>query len=247
MPPYNAGSHMPDPLPILLMTRPEPESRKFIADLRARGTGGFRPVISPLIGIRYTNQLPDLSDHAAVILTSRHSVAALLAGGADCSGPAFTVGKATAAAARAAGFDVQTADGDAEDLFDLIAQSDVRGPLLHLRGTHSRGNLASRLTQTGIMTREAVIYDQPELPLSSEAKHALDGKLPVVAPVFSPRTAALLATHLGQAPLSVAAMSESVAKAMSSRHINAVRIAVRPDAEAMLSVTIDMLGLHGCL
>lgn len=238
---------MPDVIPILLMTRPAPESGRFVADLEAMGAGPFQPIIAPLIGITPAGAIPDLSDYGAVILTSRHAVRALLDAGTPCTGPAFAVGDATAEAARAAGFDVTSAGGDAETLVAMIRRKAPLGRLVHLRGTHSRGDIAGQLSAGGIPTDEAVIYDQPALPLSQEAELALQGPVPVVAPLFSPRTAALLASHKVRAPLSVAAMSESVAKAVASLHIMELRIAKRPDATAMLSATADLiLTLRSC-
>lgn len=232
---------MTDAMPILLMTRPEPESQRFVADLRARGAGPFQAVISPLIGISFGAGMVDLAHLSGVILTSRHAVAALIKAGVACSGRAYVVGGATSRAAAEAGFEVVDADGDAEALIALITRHAPSGPLLHLRGTHSRGNIAERLSKAGLNMTEQVVYDQPALPLSEPALQALAGQTPVVAPLFSPRTAALLATYKVQAPLSVAAMSESVAKAAGSLHVEENCVAARPAAVEMLVVTADLL------
>lgn len=232
---------MTDATPILLMTRPEPESQRFVADLQARGAGPFRALISPLIGISYSADMPDLAQVSAVILTSRHAVAALVAAGVPCTGRAYAVGGATSRAAAEAGFDVVDADGDAEALIALITARAPEGQLLHLRGTHSRGEVAERLSEAGLKVVEQVVYDQPAQPLSEQAVQALAGQTPVVAPLFSPRTAALLAGYPIQAPLSVAAMSESVAKAFGSLHIRDNCVAARPAAVEMLAVTAGLL------
>lgn len=232
---------MTDMIPILLMTRPAPESGSFVADLEALGAGPFRPIVAPLIGITSVGAIPELSGYGAVVLSSRHAVRTLQDAGARCSGPAYVVGDATAEAARSAGFDVMSAGRDAEALVAMIRRDAPQGPLVHLRGTHSRGDIAGQLSAGGIPTDEAVIYDQPALPLSQEAQEALQGPVPVIAPLFSPRTARLLAGHTVRAPLSVAAMSESVAKAVASLHIMELKIAQRPDAPAMLTATADLI------
>jgi uroporphyrinogen-III synthase len=160
---------------------------------------------------------------------------------------AFAVGDATRDAAMNAGFVVHSADGDADALIALIRDSNAKGPLIHLRGVHSRGNIAARLTFAGIKTDESVIYDQPELPLNADAIQAIEGKQPVVAPLFSPRTAALLAAYGVKAQLSVAAMSESVAKAAAPLHIRHERWAPRPALIEMQSLTAELLREASCL
>lgn len=227
--------------PILLMTRPAPDSRRFVEDVRAMVDVSFRAVISPLLGISYREPPDGLDQYAGVVLTSRHAVAALQASGAACGGLAFAVGDATRDAAQTAGFSVHSADGDADALIALIRDSKVKGPLIHLRGVHSRGDIAARLTAAAIETDESVIYDQPELPLNADAMQAIEGEQPVVAPLFSPRTAALLAAYGVKAPLSVAAMSESVAKAAAPLHIRHERRAPRPALIEMQSLTAELL------
>ena len=80
--------------------------------------------MQPLLAIRpLSPALPDLGGFAALAFTSRNGVSAF----ADLTPwrdrPVFTVGEATAQAAREAGFsDVQSADGAVDDLVALIAR-----------------------------------------------------------------------------------------------------------------------------
>jgi uroporphyrinogen-III synthase len=117
-----------------------------------------------------------------------------------------------------------------------------KGPLLHLRGQHARGDVAARLTAGGVGTVERVVYDQRARPLSEEAGAVLGGAAPVVAPVFSPRSAALLA-QVGRvvAPLAIAAISPAAAEA--ARPLGALRtvIADHPDGAAMIALTCRLL------
>ncbi|KUF10190.1 uroporphyrinogen-III synthase [Pseudoponticoccus marisrubri] len=234
--------------PVLLMTRPEPAAREVIAALRARGLD-FRAVISPLIGIAVTGPLPDTAGLRGLVITSANGVRAWCALGGPRDLPVFAVGDATARTAREAGMVADSAGGDAAALVARLSAQRPAAPLCHLRGRHARGDVAARLSAAGIETREAVIYDQPEQPLSAEARAALDGDSPVVAPLYSPRTATLMAQMLAarppKAPLCVAAMSETVAKPLAALHNRSLRIAARPDSDAMLDAVAGLLA-DGC-
>lgn len=227
---------MPQTTPILLMTRPEAASRRFVAMLAGR----FTPIYAPLIGISFSGALPDMAGFQGLVFTSAHGVAAYVAANGPRL-PAFTVGRATAVAARDAGFSAQSANGNADDLVEWLGNRLVQGPLLHVRGTFAQGDVAARLTAQGITTSEAVLYDQPQIPLTSSARNALNGETPVVAPVFSPRTAALLAENSIKAPLLVAAMSEAVAKPLAALHKTELKVAARPESSAMVRLVTELL------
>lgn len=235
---------MPEPLPVLLMLRPQRVSERFVAQLSGLGSA-FRPVISPRFDIVYCGELPRMARFAGVVFTSVHGVSGfrVQANDAAVELPAYAVGDATAQAARALGFRTWSAQGNADTLVAGLTARGVTGPLLHVRGVHSRGDVAARLTHAGIRTEEVVLYDQPLRPLTLDAQHALADTVPVVAPLFSPRTARLLAEEPIIAPLLVAAMSEAVVNAAASLHIRDLRIAPRPDSAAMLALTSDLLVL----
>ena len=89
------------------------------------------PAVAPLLAIRPIPQpAPDLTGVAALAFTSANGVAAFAALTPDRSRPVFTVGDATAQAARAAGFArVESAGGDLDRLAALItAQGSGAGP-----------------------------------------------------------------------------------------------------------------------
>ncbi|MBN9886155.1 uroporphyrinogen-III synthase [Salipiger abyssi] len=239
---------MAPPPPILLLTRPEPASRRFLAEIEAQGITGFGTVISPLIGIETTGPLPEMAGIRGAIFTSANGVRAYRALGGPVLPRCYTVGETTARAAAEAGFAPKSAGGNAGDLVAMIAAEAPEGPLLHLRGTHSRGQVAERLCQTGVATREAVIYDQPAQELSAEAKAALDGETPVILPLFSARSAAQFAkAPPGRAPLIVAAMSGDVSAALEALYVTRLEIPARPDAAHMRAVVIGLLRDSGAL
>ncbi len=228
---------MVDRVPLLLMTRPRAASERFVAELSTACV----PIVSPLIGFSLTGPLPDMADIRGVVFTSANGVAAYSALHGPAHLPGFAVGAATAQAAQDAGLSLTSANGDAEALIAMIAERQPPAPLLHVRGTHSRGDVAERLNALGIPTRPAILYDQPEVPMTQAALRVLQGGRPVVAPVFSPRTGAFLAKMPVKAPLLVAAMSEAVAKTLSPLHIRESRIAERPDGASMLACTRELL------
>lgn len=239
---------MPPPEPILLLTRPEAASRRFLQALEGEGLSGVRTIISPLIGIEVTGPLPDLEGVGGAIFTSANGVRAYEALGGPVLPLCFTVGDATAEAARAAGFVPRSAAGDAAALVARIIDAAPQVPLVHFRATHARGAVAERLRAAGLAAREAVIYDQPAQELSAEAKAALQGDAPVIVPLFSPRSAAQFASGAGGgAPLIVAAMSRDVAAALEALYVTRLEILAQPDALQMRRAVIGLLTELGVL
>lgn len=217
--------------PVILLTRPATQSARFAERLELPTA---RIVISPLIAPVFLRPtLPD-GPFAALVLTSETGVEAA-AQYAGLPKRAFCVGDRTALAAQSAGFSATSAQGDAEALVGLIL-SNPSAPLLHLRGREARGDIAKRLSAHGLPTAEAVVYAQEEQPLTPEATALLQGQTPVLAPVFSPRSAEILAAEChrvsAKAPMTIVAMSAAVAKA-ASRMDAVVFTAAEPTAESM--------------
>jgi uroporphyrinogen-III synthase len=231
---------MARPLPVLLMTRPKAASERFAAELRAEGLR-FRTVISPLFSIEVAEVLPQVAGIRGLIFTSANGVRSWQALGGPTDLPVYAVGSATAQAAGAAGMQAHSAEGDVDTLCRWLIAHEPPTPLLHVHGRHVRGDLAAQLSQGGLPCSDAVVYDQPSVPLSAEARAALAGDAPVIAPVFSPRTGFLLLEEGAKAPLLVAAMSEAVAKALAPLHKRKMKVARRPESDAMREVVSDLL------
>lgn len=230
--------------PIVLLTRPAAQSASFAQGLGA----GVRVVISPLMApIFLTVDLPP-GPLAGVIVTSQTGAEAAGRLRARLPGLAWCVGDKTADAARAQGFTVRSANGDAEALHDLILLQ-TTGPLLHLRGREARGDLARRLSASGVPTAERVVYAQEAQPLTDEAVALLTGPAPVIAPLFSPRSAEILGAECqrikASAPLTLIAMSEAVAQA-ARFCATPPQIAHHPNAESMtLAVLAHLVAAQG--
>lgn len=213
----------PAPRPLLLLTRPEAESRSVAARI------GAEAIIAPILRI-----VPVAHDAAALrrapglVFTSAHAVAA--AGPGD-GRPAICVGERTARAAQEAGFAVTVGPGDAAGLVPLIAASGV--PLIHPHGRH----LARDLPVPGM-----VVYDQRPVALTARARAALMGARALVAPVYSPRSARLLSAMAqdARAPIRLVAISAAADAAWTAPADRRV-IADAPSGRAMDAAIRRML------
>jgi uroporphyrinogen-III synthase len=229
-----------EPPPRLLLTRPEAAGRRFLAACEAAGGMRLPAILSPVMEIRPV-EVALAARPVALILTSEN--------GARRAGElglppleAWCVGARTAEAARMEGFLAREAGPDAEALLRTIIAQRPRGLLLHLRGEHARGDLVRRLRENGLEAAEAIGYRQEALPPTPEAREALAGSGPLVVPLFSPRSAALLAAWSPRAPLHVLAMSEAVAAEAADR-LNPRRLTALPvpSGAAMVAATLDRL------
>ena len=151
---------------------------------------------------------------------------------------AYAVGDGTAAAALVAGFQTQSAQGDARALVALVRSDSPMGPLLHLRGREAGDTFEKGLTSAGIETVSAVVYTQVAQPLTPAALHLLQGSGRVILPLFSPRSADLFhraTTELARlAPLDIVAMSAAVALAAAPIPAQHRIIAAEPTEAAMV-------------
>lgn len=228
--------------PIILLTRPEKASRRFAAQLR-EALGSVEVVISPLLQISPLVQSVDLSGVVALVFTSAHAVP-FGAPGMRC----YCVGDATARAAKAAGMQAISAGSDATGLSRRILADGETGPLLHIRGAHSRGQVAQTLTDAGCQTREIVAYDQVARPLSDTAKALLGGESPVIVPVFSPRTAEIFSESANAGPNAwCAALSDAVAEKIENIPSERIRICSVPNAAAMSETVQGLMAAVGRL
>lgn len=228
---------MADVTPLILLTRPLADAEGFSALLADMGVTA-EVVFSPIVEIVPTEADVDLTNISGVIFSSRNAVAAVA--GHDM--PAWCVGEATAAAARAKGWRSVAADGDAESLYARVLADAPNGPLLHIRGEISRGDLAERLTKVGIKTDEVVVYRQAVRPLSGRAKQALMRENPVIVPLFSPRAAAQFARQGPyHAPLHMVVMSEAVREPLGELPVETVVLAEKKEAKAMANAVARLL------
>lgn len=222
---------------VLLMTRPLTAARRFVEALPADLLAKLQVIYSPLIEIRPLPGVADASGARGLIFTSANGVAAAEA---PRDLPAYCVGEATAAAARENGWQAEACGGTADALVTNLLNTRPDGPLLHLRGTHTRGDVAARLTAGGIRCDEKVVYEQALLPLTAEAEAALAAQSLVIAPLFSPRTAQHFSKLCPAEARPFAVMlSSAVAEAAKALNYNDLQICKRPTAQAMTEAVQD--------
>ncbi|MBL1435323.1 MAG: uroporphyrinogen-III synthase [Rhodobacteraceae bacterium] len=203
-------------MPRLLLTRARAQAEAFAEKVRAQT--GLEPLVSPMQEMRDLAVNIDLSGVSALAFTSKNGVEAF-ARMSSIRLPAYCVGDATAARARALGFEAKAAAGDAESLRAILPQTGV----LHVHGRYVRQVLAAR---------HIAIYDQVALPLETGLLNADD--IDAVA-LFSPRSAELFTKALPKTPpkkLVFYALSPVVAAALPEGFDT--RICPDPSASAML-------------
>jgi uroporphyrinogen-III synthase len=232
-------------MPSILLTRPTPAADRFARSLRARFGAEIRIVVSPLLSPKLLSPAVPAGPFSALVFTSETGVAGFRQISADRRLPAWCVGNRTAAAAQEAGFETRSAEGDLEALVEAIRQAHQTGPLLYARGKETAGNLEERLRSLKISVTEMVVYEQKDRPLSPLATALLAEDQLVLAPLFSPRTAALFcvepAVQMRTASLFIAALSPAVAAACTAAQAQLTVCAARPDAEAMLDAIASLL------
>lgn len=230
---------MSHPVPTLLLTRPDEASRRFLALCEGLAGRPLPAILSPVMVL--TPRAVTLPERpSALVLTSE--AGAESAGALGLAGlPAWCVGPRTAQVAREAGLLTRDAGGNAEALVATILAARPSGLLLHLHGEHVRGCVAARLRAGGLRAEAVVAYAQDALPPTAQARAALGGPLPVVAPLFSPRSVHLLLAWHPRAPLQVVAMSGAVAEAARALEPRRLLVAARPDAPAMARAVVALL------
>jgi uroporphyrinogen-III synthase len=159
----------------VLVTRPEPDAERTAQKLRDRGCD---VLLAPLLRV-------ELLDHAdlgagpwgAVAMTSANAARALERHPRRSelvALPAFTVGRRTAAAARAVGFQaVASANGNEQALVRLISAEHRDGTMvLYLAGEDRAGDLAADLAPADIQVKTVAVYRAAaatELPATATA------------------------------------------------------------------------------
>lgn len=234
------------PVPLLL-TRPAEQGRNFSLCLTQRFGDRICLIDTPLLAPRFFDIVLPEGPFAALVLTSQTGVDAFARlGGAMSALPkdVYCVGHQTARHALAVGLRPVIVEPDSAALIARIKLQRPLGKLLHLRGQDARGEVAKNLNIAGIDTVETATYAQLAQTLTPAAEAALVGQMPVVVPLFSPRTALIFATEMarikGISPLWIAAISGAVALEVATLGAQ-VSQATSPDAPAMAAVIATIL------
>ena len=242
----------------VLVTRPDPAARRTaqrLSDL------GHMPVLLPLFETRFLDVDPALagSPHAALIFTSANALKAIgqsagpsLGKAFAASGcPVYTVGGATAHAARIVGFrNVRQGQGSGRELAGEIAADVSAGrlsvtfeaPLLYLAAEDRRPDLEDGLAKAHIPVRAEAVYRMEEISYSTDFILSHKMKPPSEAVLlYSPNAArrffALLPPQSLESaghPLIVGCLSAEVAAACPDSPRLDLRTAETPEEGALL-------------
>ncbi len=224
-------------MPHILLTRPKLQSETFAS---AIAKAGWRSTIWPLMTIKpLLSQPVVVVDDYALIFTSARAIE-VLPGPAPIHLSAVCVGAATATTARSYGFqNVTDISGDGDRLVEVLSAA---RPLryLHVRGAHTTGNIAERLTLAGRPTSEVVAYEAIAATSAPKAVHtAINGGDIDALALFSPRTAATFMSIVRPEwterlnRMILYAISPAAAEPVMSLGFSDVVIADRPNGEAM--------------
>jgi len=231
----------------LLVTRPQPDAERSAEALRQRG---HIVTVAPVLDVEIIeNAAWGEGPYAAVVMTSANAARAISTHGRrdELAGlTVFTVGRTTAAAARAAGFStVASADGGAAELVGLIAaELDRSGArLLYLAAEQRATDLAAALARHGLHVETAVIYRTIANPMLAQELHAalssgVDGVLH-----YSRRSAQTFLTGARGAGCIEAALgcthyclSGEVAAPLRAAGATAIKVAAQPDEAALIAL-----------
>ncbi|NIZ60674.1 uroporphyrinogen-III synthase [Sedimentitalea sp. CY04] len=225
----------------LLMTRPPDAARRFVELLPKSLTTELEVIYSPLISVQPMDARVSLDSFDAVIFTSSNGVSATDGIIELKDRVAFCLGQRTTQIASNAGWTAQMCGKTADDLVEYLLQRRPSEMLVHLRGQHSRGNIAERLTEAGLTCREQIVYDQCLLPLTTEADSALARLQNVIVPLFSPRTARQFADLCpAGSKIHLIAMSEAVEEPLKSLKYKDLQVCSEPEAKSMAQLVSEV-------
>jgi uroporphyrinogen-III synthase len=235
----------------ILVTRPQPDNDTTAAALRARG---FEVLPAPMLRFE---QVPFRDDadvsYGAVIVTSANALRAIADQPVVATLqklPLFAVGERTAEAARDAGFEnVISADGDANALRDLVADS-VRTKrlkktqtLLYLAGADLARDLAGELGERGFnVTMQTTYRMTPVTAFPADVGDAFAAGGIEAVLHYSRRSARAFVDAARAAGVEISALaipqcclSDQVASVVRDAGATRVLVATRPDEDALFA------------
>jgi uroporphyrinogen-III synthase len=228
----------PPPAFTVWITRTQPGADATARRVRARG---LEAVVAPLLAVRALEGAPlDLEGVCAVAFTSAHAVHAFCARSEARALRVFTVGDATAEAARTAGFSmVLSAQGDVKALAAAMAtrRRELGGVILHPSAAEPAANLGGALAAMGLRVRQEAVYETIEVEPPASLLERL-GEIDHVL-LHSAKAANTLARLLKAHPaphLTAVALSRQAAGPLARRGLAAVRVAAAPNEAALLDL-----------
>ena len=167
----------------ILITRPLRRAHKFSQALITRGVRKGDIIHAPVIEIQPTPGAPDVRSFDGIICSSLYGVP-----NQGHGLPFYCVGQSTAQAATQAGFHVRHVSATVAELKTVLENANLPN-LLYLRGAYVTDRLENLATSH-------VAYVQIPCPVSAQILDRIAEGGPVIAPLFSARSARLLFSQL---------------------------------------------------
>jgi uroporphyrinogen-III synthase len=202
---------------------------------------GVETIVEPLLEVRAIEGAAiDLRDVCAIAFTSANAVAAFARLRPERNLRVFTVGDATAAAARAQRFTaVLSAQGDVTALAAALSarRRELGGVVLYPAAAEPAQDLAGALAAVGLNVRQTALYETVEL----DPSEALVERLPRIEGVLlhSAKASRVLAAFLKRRPaphLAAFCLSRQVARPLSRAGLAITVCAEAPNEAALLSL-----------
>jgi uroporphyrinogen-III synthase len=226
------------PARIVWITRTQPAAEATARRVRALD---LEAVVAPLLEVRpIADAALEMDGVCAIAFTSANAVRAFAERSATRNVRVFTVGDATAEAARAARFaTVLSAQGDVRALTAALVarRRELSGVILNPTAAEPAADLAGALEAAGLTVRRAPLYETTEI----EPPPELLERLPQIDHVLlhSAKAARALANVLKTQPaprLTALALSREVAKPVARAGLAAVRVAAEPEEAVLLAM-----------
>ena len=211
------------------ITRAQPGADRTARRLTALG---YEPVVAPVLTLRPLPFDPPAPDAvAALAFTSANGVAAFAQAAVPFHAmPVFTVGAATAEAARAAGFtNVQSADGDAHDLARLLTEA-ATGPVLAPGALQPAADLQA-LTGPAVRIAPLPVYDA----IATDTPAPAFDTVLIHSPRAGRAVAARLTPEAARGHIAVA-ISSAAAQPLTALPFTEIRTAAAPNEAALLAL-----------
>ena len=230
------------PLSYILLTRPHDQAFSLAEILKKYGVIPENILINPIMKIEGVMLSYNFTSVGGLLITSANALTYLPADLIGSNLPTFCVGEATTRAALKRGLRAKHLAATAQGLCDVLSVQDLKGPLLHLRGTHTTLDLELYFRDTALEVQSLIIYRQTAQDLELVTYTLLRGTAPIILPIFSLRSAKLLcALDINWALHTSVAISEAVADQCRAVGFGKVIVSHKPTADSMLNAITPLL------
>lgn len=233
----------------VLVTRPEPDNLDTCARLEALN---LFTVAEPLmVRQNLDTGLPNPNGFGAMVLTSANALRALKERGElqkYIDLPVFSVGEKTAQAAKNAGFrNIQTANGDAASLIDLLKQQEFKNSLFYPSAKTISVDIAAALAPSGVLVITSPVYKMSAVnTLSDETVQNLQAGNINAIMFYSRRTAQIFCDVMTaklsndrRAALTMMCLSENVAMPLLGAKFPRIALSDYPSEEGMMALALS--------